>query len=101
MNQKGIGRLASRLRFLKPPVVSGLVLLALLSFGSQEGTGQTRPFRLLEATVDDIHNAYKSGRLTSHRLVQLYLDRIEAYDKEGPGINAIITINPKALEEAD
>jgi len=60
-----------------------------------------RPFRVLEATIDDIHSAYKSGRLTSHRLVQLYLDRIRAYDKKGPAINAIITINPKALEEAD
>lgn len=60
-----------------------------------------QPFRVLEATIDDIHSAYKSGRLTSHRLVQLYLDRIRAYDKKGPAINAIITINPKALEEAD
>src|SRR3989441_8893398 len=60
-----------------------------------------QPFRVLEATIDDIHSAYKSGRLTSHRLVQLYLDRIRAYDKKGPEINAIITINPRALEEAD
>jgi Asp-tRNA(Asn)/Glu-tRNA(Gln) amidotransferase A subunit family amidase len=63
--------------------------------------GQPKPFHLLEATVDDIHGAYKSGRLTSHQLVQLYLNRIVAYDKKGPSINAIITINPKALEDAD
>ena len=31
----------------------------------------------------------------------MYLDRIEAYDKNGPMINSVITINPKALEEAD
>ncbi|MFQ5851667.1 MAG: amidase [Candidatus Binatia bacterium] len=61
----------------------------------------TAPFRLLETTIDDIHSAYKSGQLTSHQLVQMYLDRIEAYDKKGPAINAIITLNPKALEEAD
>ncbi len=33
--------------------------------------------------------------------MQLYLDRIEAYDKKGPTINAIITVNPRALEEAN
>ncbi|MFQ5546276.1 MAG: amidase family protein, partial [Acidiferrobacterales bacterium] len=31
----------------------------------------------------------------------MYLDRIEAHDKKGPAINAIITLNSKALEEAD
>jgi len=58
-------------------------------------------FRLLEATITDIHEAYRSGQLTARGLVQMYLDRIEAYDKKGPAINAIITINPKALEQAD
>jgi Asp-tRNA(Asn)/Glu-tRNA(Gln) amidotransferase A subunit family amidase len=43
----------------------------------------------------------KSGKLTSHQLLQLYLDRIAAYDKRGPTINCIITLNPKAMEEAD
>src|SRR5215510_3146744 len=73
----------------------------LLSTGLQQSTGQAKPFHLLEATVDDVHNAYKSGKLTAHQLVQMYLDRIAAYDKKGPALNAIITINPKALEEAD
>src|ERR1044071_5147890 len=58
-------------------------------------------FRLLETTITDIHNAYRSGQLTAHRLVEMYLERIEAYDKKGPAINAIITINPEALAEAD
>jgi len=53
---------------------------------------QTTPFKILEATIDDIHNAYKSGQLTCRQLVQIYLDRIEAFDKKGPAINAIITI---------
>jgi Asp-tRNA(Asn)/Glu-tRNA(Gln) amidotransferase A subunit family amidase len=55
----------------------------------------------METTIDEIHAAYKSGQLTARQLVQAYLDRIEAYDKKGPAINAIITVNPKALEEAD
>jgi len=55
----------------------------------------------VEATIADIHSAYKAGDLTSRQLVQMYLDRIEAYDKKGPAINAIITVNPKALEDAE
>jgi amidase len=59
------------------------------------------PFNLIEATIDDIHAAYKSGQLTCRQLVQMYLDRIEAFDKKGPAINAIITLNSAALKEAD
>jgi amidase len=76
-------------------------LLSLLFVPSARSLAQTKPFHLQEATIQDIQDAYKSGRLTSHQLVQLYLDRIAAYDKQGPSINAIITLNPKALEEAD
>lgn len=59
------------------------------------------PFQIMETTIDEIHAAYKSGKLTAHELVQGYLDRINAYDKQGPRINSIITLNPKASEEAD
>src|SRR5438552_398220 len=59
------------------------------------------PFQIMETTIDDIHAAFKSGKLTARRLVQGYLDRINAYDKAGPNINSIITINPNALAEAD
>ena len=59
------------------------------------------PFPLLEATIDDIHSAYKSGQLTARQLIQMYLDRVEAYDQKGPALNAIITVNSKALKEAD
>ena len=64
-------------------------------------SGQSKPFRLEEATITEIQAAYKSGRLTSHQLVQMYLDRIHDFDKTGPKLNSIITVNPKALEEAD
>ena len=62
---------------------------------------QSNAFNVVEATIDDIHAAYKSGQLTCRQLVQMYLDRIEAFDKKGPAINAIITINSDALKEAD
>lgn len=56
---------------------------------------------VLEATIADIHRAYRSGEFTCRQLVQIYLDRIAAYDRQGPAINSIITISSKALEEAD
>jgi amidase len=64
-------------------------------------SASTITFEVLETTIDDIHRAYQSGQLTARQLVQTYLDRIAAYDKQGPAINAIITINSRALDEAD
>src|SRR5688572_3844946 len=58
-------------------------------------------FNLIETSIADVHAAYKSGELTCRQLVQMYLDRIEAYDKKGPAINAIISVNGDALKEAD
>ena len=58
-------------------------------------------FNVVETTIADIHAAYLDGRLTARRLVETYYERIAAYDKAGPAINAVISTNPKALEEAD
>lgn len=57
-------------------------------------------FNLEEATIADVHRAFKSGELTAKKLVEMYLKRIEAYDRKGPTLNAVITVNPKALTEA-
>jgi len=81
----------------KPTIAVGLMLLC---FFPAIGTSQTEPFDVLETTIAQIHSAYESGTLTARQLVQLYLNRIEAYDQQGPSINAIITTNPNALEEA-
>src|SRR5216683_3699322 len=59
------------------------------------------PFQIMEATIGQIHAGYKSGKLTARQLVQGYLDRIKAYDQQGPKINCIVTLNPNALQEAD
>jgi Asp-tRNA(Asn)/Glu-tRNA(Gln) amidotransferase A subunit family amidase len=61
----------------------------------------SKDFHVLEATIGDVHAVLKSKRLTCRELVNLYLKRIEAYDKAGPNLNAVQTINPRALEEAD
>jgi amidase len=52
------------------------------------------------ATVADLNAAFKAGTLTSERLVQLSIARIEAYDRKGPGLRAVLTLNPRALETA-
>jgi Asp-tRNA(Asn)/Glu-tRNA(Gln) amidotransferase A subunit family amidase len=41
-----------------------------------------------------------SGRTTAHSVTQAHLDRIAAYDKRGPLINSLMTINPRALDDA-
>ena len=58
-------------------------------------------FEVTETTIDQAHAAMKAGKLTAHQLVQQYLDRIKAYDKQGPNINCVIALNAKALEDAD
>ena len=69
--------------------------------GPPSPTNDGAPFHLIEASISGIHDAYRSKRLTTRGLVELYLARIDAYDKKGPNINAVITISPKALEDAD
>jgi Asp-tRNA(Asn)/Glu-tRNA(Gln) amidotransferase A subunit family amidase len=59
------------------------------------------PFRIEEATIAEIHQAMKDGRLTCRALVDQYLRRIEAYDKNGPAVNAIVLVNPDATRLAD
>ncbi len=54
-----------------------------------------------EATIAQIHDAMKAGRLTCRALVEQYLRRIDTFDKNGPAINAIVITNPDALKQAD
>lgn len=58
------------------------------------------PFILIDATIPELQAAMEAGKMTSQGLVQQYLDRIEAYDDNGPKLNAILAINPNALNEA-
>jgi Asp-tRNA(Asn)/Glu-tRNA(Gln) amidotransferase A subunit family amidase len=58
-------------------------------------------FVLHEATIADVHAAMEKGALTSRRLIEMYLERIEAFDAKGPALNAVISLNPDALAVAD
>jgi len=55
---------------------------------------------LANANIADLQSAMSKGGLTAEKLTQGFLDRIEAYDQKGPAINTVITLNPKALNQA-
>jgi len=54
-----------------------------------------------ETTIAEVHQAIRAGRLTCRALVDAYLRRISAFDKNGPAINSIVVLNPSAQEQAD
>ena len=75
-----------------------IALAAALAFALPQA--QAASFNLTEASIPQLEDAMAKGTLSSEKLVKLYLKRIEAYDKKGPAINAVITLNPKAVDEA-
>ena len=77
------------------------ILLAAVPALVAPDAQERRPFQVEEATIAQIHRAMKAGTLTCRALVEAYLRRIEAYDKNGPALNAIVEINSGASTEAD
>ena len=57
-------------------------------------------FPFAEATIDDLQQRMSAGKLTSRELTAAYLQRIAEVDRAGPKLNAIIELNPEALEIA-
>lgn len=64
-------------------------------------SAQAPTFSPEETSIAAVHAAFRDGSLTCRQLVSMYLRRIEAFDKNGPAINAIITLNTAALATAD
>jgi len=81
-------------RFLR---TAGVLVVMTAGLGAQSPPA----FEVHEATIAGIHAAMKAGQLTCRGLVEQYLRRIDAYDKNGPAINAIILTNPQALTQAE
>jgi len=77
------------------------VLFLLLLAAMPADAGTFRPMWTQETTIADILAALKAKELTCRQLVQMYLDRIEAYDRKGPALNAIVMVNADALATAD
>src|SRR5688572_15791460 len=90
----------SLIRIVAVSLLAGAVTTAHAASGPSSAPSGRTEFNLQTATIEDINRAFDAGALTSEKLVQLYLNRIAAYDKKGPNINAIITLQPKALEIA-
>ena len=82
---------------VKPAVVAVILVCAV----ALPRTQTPAPFRVEEATIAEIHAALRANRITCRALVEQYLRRIEAYDKNGPALNAIVEINRAALAEAE
>ncbi len=91
--------------------VLACVVLALLA--DSPLTAQRRPaarpqpapvlgfYEVHEQSIVDLQAAQAAGKVTARGLVDSYLARIQAYDQAGPSLNALVTLNPRAREEAD
>ncbi len=78
------------------------MLLPLLLCASLPAFAQKpAPFEVQEATIAEVQDAFKAGRLSCRALVGQYLKRIAAYDKNGPSINSLILLNPDAEKQAE
>jgi amidase len=75
-----------------------LIVFSVALAATAKEQAKPKPFSVVEASIPEMQAALKAGRVTSHELVQQYLTRIATYEDK---LNAIITVNPKALEEAD
>ena len=84
--------------------VTASIVVALLGTSCRvdDGTrdGPSKPFVAEEATIASIHASMQASELTARRLVQSYLDRIEALDRP-KDLNAYVVLNSRALQRAD
>src|SRR6187401_3397098 len=76
------------------------VIIAIVSARITNAQQTATPFHLQEATIAGIHAAFAAGTLTCAQLTRLYLDRVDAYDRRGPALRTIITVNPRATATA-
>src|ERR1700677_3719658 len=105
----------NRRNFLKNSSITGLTLTALAAAGCGSSGGSSRTdttaaaaapaaptdFALNEATIDVLQQKMQQGVYTARSIAELYLKRIEQIDKAGPGVHAVIEVNPDALAIAD
>ena len=80
--------------------VSGATLIALGTARAHIDAQSAQPFDVTEKSIRDLQAAMADGRVTSERLVELYLERIAKYDQSGPRLNSVIHINANAARDA-
>ena len=74
--------------------------LALTQPVAAQASPARGPIDVYEASIADLQSAMAAGSATAVQLVDAYLARIEAYDRHGPAINAMIRLNPNARADA-
>src|SRR5881397_2486420 len=74
------------------------LIAALLALAATSAMAQPTEFN--EATVAQLQAQMAAGTLTSVKLTSFYLDRIQALDQNGPGVNSVLEVNPDALAMA-
>ncbi len=85
-------------------LTSGLITISERTFSTdlKDSPGiYSDNFELNEITIDALQEAMKNGKLTSERITKMYLKRIKEIDTKGPGLNAVIEINPDAIQLAN
>src|SRR5215467_6906664 len=81
--------------------VVAAVLMLTAAAVTQTAAGTTSaPSNFNEFTIAQLQSLMSSGQLTSVALTNFYVKRITALDQEGPGVNAVIELNPDALAMA-
>ena len=73
----------------------------LLLAGVPRASSAEPGFRWVEATIAEVHHAFKEGDLDCRQLVEGYLDRIEAFDDSGIALQSVLATSTDALAEAD
>ncbi len=73
---------------------------AFVALGLCLGSLAASTYPVEEATVESLHAAYRAGTTTAVEVVQAHLDRIAAFDKTGPYLNAVVNVAPDALAVA-
>ncbi|MCP5118604.1 MAG: amidase, partial [bacterium] len=69
--------------------------------GTGSDAGGVRGFEFDEVTIAGLRDRMASGAETARGIAEKYLERIEEIDRGGPAVNAVIELNPDALEIAD
>jgi amidase len=94
-------RIAHRLTAMTHVPTLVMASLAVLAVTPGQPLAQVTPsFDVHEASIRDLQAAMTNGRTTAVALVDAYLARIEAYDRSGPRLNAMIRVNPRARQQA-
>ncbi len=81
------------------PLLLTLLLATAFGCGGPSATA-TPDFDVVEASVAELQAAMTDGLVTSAQLVDLYLARIQAYDRAGPALNTMTRLNPRARDQA-